>query len=215
MAGTGDQVLDLTPTGRVIVGYPSEDMPHERAITEPALAPRTSEEGPGPPPAVNAGEVLAYLRCGEPGGGTAGCDPSDAAALGAVRAFDDSALATPRAAQLAASYREMRSRDLSAAFDAAGAGYREQSGFGVFDPAAFARYLESGAQPEARAAVHQLALLLVEVDLLGLAPQDETHVRRELASQLAAEADLPDFDTDAALTAVAATPIGLPIARPR
>jgi hypothetical protein len=56
----------------------------------------------------------------------------------------------------------------------------------------------------------RLATLLVEVDLLGLAPDDETRVRHELAAQLAAEADLPGFDTDAVLAAVAATPIGLP-----
>ena len=210
MQGQDGEVLDLRPTGPAVVGNPSEDIPRERPLTEPGMPPRFSDEKPAPAPDVEADQLLAFLRCGD-AGSAAACDAADTERLGAVRDWSDSALATPRAEQLAASYREMRSRDLSAAFDAAGAGFRQSQGFGEFDAAAFAQYLEqSGQHPEARAAIHQLANLLVEVDLLGLAPEDETRVRRELASELAAEADLPGFDADAVLDAVAATPIELP-----
>jgi hypothetical protein len=211
MQGPNGQVLDLEARGRAVVSDPASDIPRERPLTDPSLAPRYSKEGPAPAPAVDAEQLLAYMRCGDAGGPEAGCDTADAEQLGAVRDWSDSALATPRAEQIAQSYREMRSRDLSAAFDAAGSGFREAQGFGEFDPAAFARYLEqSSDHPEARAAIHRLANVLVEIDLLGLPPQDATRIRRELAGELAAEADLPGFDADAVLLAVDATPIELP-----
>ncbi|HVH16779.1 MAG TPA: hypothetical protein VNF72_00640, partial [Myxococcota bacterium] len=205
------QILDLQATGRAVVSNPAEDLPRERPLTDPSLPPRYSEEGPAPAPGVDANQLLAFLRCGDAAGPSADCDAADAGLLGSVSDWPDSALATPRAEQIAASYREMRSRDLSAVFDAAGAGFREAQGFGEFDAAAFARYLEqSPDHPEARAAIHRLAGVLVEIDLLGLPADDETRVRRELAGALAAEADLPGFDTDAVLEAVEATPIELP-----
>ena len=210
MTGPSGVVLDLTATGNSIVGDPSEDVPRQRPLTDPYLPPRFSKQQPGPAPVVDAEQVLAYLRCGDAGGVGAGCDVADSEELAGVHDWQNSALATPRADQLAQSYRAMRAHKLSAVFDRAGTGFRQAQGFGEFDSAAFARYLESGAQPEARTAIHQLAYLLVEVDLLGLAPADEMHVRRELASQLATEADLEGFDTDAALQAVAATSIELP-----
>jgi filamentous hemagglutinin family protein len=210
MTGPNGVVLDLTAGGRTIVGNPSEDVPRERPLTDPSLPPRFSKQQPGPAPVVDAGQVLAYLRCGDAGGVGAGCDDADAEQLAGVQDWQDSALATPRADQLAQSYRALRAHKLSVVFDQAGAGFRKEQGFGEFDSAAFARYLESGAQPVARTAIHQLANLLVEVDLLGLAPADEARVRHELASQLAAEADLDGFDTDAVLQAVAATSIELP-----
>ena len=61
--------------------------------------------------------------------------------------------------------------------------------------------------------MRQLATILTEVDMLGLAPEAEAQVRNELAREFAAEADVPGFDADAVLAAVAATPIGLPPAR--
>ncbi|HEX5066157.1 MAG TPA: filamentous hemagglutinin N-terminal domain-containing protein [Myxococcota bacterium] len=211
MQGPNGQVLDLEARGRAVVSDPSSDIPRERPLTDPSLAPRYSKEGPAPAPAVDAEQLLAYLRCGDANGPAGDCATADAEQLGAVRDWSDSALATPRAEQLAQSYREMRSRDLSAAFDAAGSGFREAQGFGEFDPSAFARYLEqSPDHPEARAAIHRLANVLVEIDLLGLPPEDATRIRNELAGELAAEADLPGFDADAVLLAVDATPIELP-----
>lgn len=211
MTGPNGVVLDLTADGPTIVGDPTKEVPRERPLTDPSLPPRFSAEHPAPGPVVDAEQVLAYLRCGDAGGVGAGCDAADSEELARVQEWQNSALATPRADQLAQSYRALRAHKLSAVFDAAGAGFRKSQGFGEFDPAAFAQYLESGAQPVARTAIHQLAYLLVEVQLLGLAPADEARVRQELASQVAAEADLDGFDTDAVLQAVAATPVALPL----
>jgi hypothetical protein len=210
MTGPNGQVLDLTATGRTIVGDPTKEIPRERPLTETSLGPQFSNQHPGPAPVVDAEQVLAYLRCGDAGGVGAGCDAADSEELAGVQNWQDSALATPRADQLAQSYRALRAHKLSAVFDQAASGFRQSQGFGEFDAAAFARYLESGAQPLARTVIHQLANLLVEVDLLGLAPADEARVRRELASQLAAEADVDGFDADAVLLAVDQTSIELP-----
>jgi filamentous hemagglutinin family protein len=208
--GVDGRMLDLTATGERVVSNPSEQLPRESATTTPSLPPQASEAQPAPAPAVGADALLAFLRCGEPDAPT-DCDAAATAPLDAVADFPHSALATPRAAELLAAWRELRARDLGAAFDAAGAGYRAASGFGELEGASFGAYLEASREhADARAALRQLATILTEVELLGLAPEDETRVRRQLAAELAAEADVPGFDTDAVLEAVEATPIGLP-----
>ncbi len=208
--GIDGRILDLTPTGNRVVGNPSQDIPRERPETVPALPPRFTQEAPAAPPAVDAEQVLAFLRCGAPGALTS-CDAQSVAPLAGLHDFGASTLASERGADLAARYRALRSRDLSAAFDAAGAGFRGASGFGEFDAVAFGSYLEASREHEpARTAIRELAVLLVEIDLLGLAPEVEAQVRHALASELAYEADLPGFDAQAVLAAVAATPIGLP-----
>jgi hypothetical protein len=204
--GTDGRILDLTPTGNPVIGNPSQQLPRERAVTVPSLPPRFSDQKPAAPPAVDSEQVLAFLRCG---GALTTCDAQAAASLATLTDFDASTLATERATDLAARYRALRSRDLSAAFDAAGTGFRQASDFGEFDPQAFGAYLEATREHEpARTAIHELATLLVEIDLLGLAPEVEAQLRRDLASDLAHEANLPGFDADAVLTPAAATPSG-------
>jgi hypothetical protein len=171
-------------------------------------------EAPAPPPPLGAEQVLAYLRCGSPEGVGAGCDAAETQALGSLRDFRDSALATPRAVDVAGLYRELRAHPLGPVFDAAGAGYRKAHGFGELDGRSFGAWLESAPDyGDARAALHRIATLLVEIDLLGLGSDDETRVRHEIASEVAAEVDLPGLDADGVLEAVAQTPIGLPPSR--
>jgi hypothetical protein len=211
MLDANGQVLDLMPTGSTLIGNPTQDLERIRPTPEPELQAQPSGEGPAPAPALTAEQVLAYLHCGSATGPSEACSPDDHAPLAAVADWQESAFATPRAGELAADYREMRSGDLSAAFDKAAAGFRAQSGFGEFDSARFAHYLETSPDAsEARDAIHAFASLLVGVELLGLSPEQAERARHELAGELAAEAELPGFDADAVLAAVDATPIGMP-----
>src|SRR5262249_24927710 len=50
MAGPNGVVLDLTATGGTIVGDPSQELPRERALTDPSLPPRFSGQHPAPGP---------------------------------------------------------------------------------------------------------------------------------------------------------------------
>ena len=214
MVGTDGSILDLTPSGANVVGNPADSIPRPRPEPRPTLPPSMGHEAPAPPPPLGAEQVLAYLRCGSPEGVGAGCDAAETQALGSLRDFRDSALATPRAVDVAGLYRELRAHPLGPVFDAAGAGYRKAHGFGELDGRSFGAWLESAPDyGDARAALHRIATLLVEIDLLGLGSDDETRVRHEIASEVAAEVDLPGLDADGVLEAVAQTPIGLPPSR--
>ena len=215
MFGANGELLDLTPSGGTIVGNPTQDLERIRPTPEPTLQAQPSDEAPAPAPMLTAEQVVAYLHCGTDTGPSTGCDADDHAPLAAVGNWQGSAFATPRAGELAADYREMRQQDLSAAFEQAAAGFRAESGFGEFDSQRFAHFVETSPEAtDARAAIHNFAELLVGVELLGLSPEQSERARHQLADELAAEAELPGFDGDAVLAAVAATPIGMPPEQP-
>jgi hypothetical protein len=170
---------------------------------------------------VSAAEVLAFLRCsGVYSGATANaaCKPSDETALAAVRRFEESALATSRAREITARYRELvaspgAGQRLRAAFASAGAGFAATQEWhdGSLDGEAFYRYLANApeAQRPALASVRELAWLLTQIELLGLADADTRRLRQTLAQEFAAAANLQGLSAEAITAAVDASPIGL------
>jgi Ni/Co efflux regulator RcnB len=208
MQGPDGTVLDLQATGRAVVGNPSEDIRCASARSRSVAAAPLHEGGSlrrRPPSTPSSSAYLRWRRWRA--GRRLRC--SGRARLGAVRDWQDSALATPRAEEIAQSYRLMRARDLSAVFDRAGTGFRRRrASASSTRPPSPAIWSRAASTPRARCD-HRLANVLVEIDLLAPG-RGRARVRREVAGELAAEADLPGFDTDAVLLAVEATPIELP-----
>ena len=139
-------------------------------------------------------------------------------ATAAVLRFEDSALATSRAREITARYRELvassgAGQRLRAAFASAGAGFAAtQEWHDVsLNGEAFYHYLESApeAQQPALASVRELAWLFTQIELLGLADADTRRLQRTLAEEFATAANLQGLSADAVAAAVDASPIGL------
>jgi filamentous hemagglutinin family protein len=195
-AGPDGVVLDLTGNGPPVVGDPTSDLPRPEPSVMPAMGPRLDDA--------------------DIAGAPAGVCPDDLASQ--QRGLDDSALATPRASDIAARYRDLiASPDaharLRASFGLALRAYRASEGrAGPVDGARLYTFLQ--ASPPYRETVEQvdeLARLLTEIEMLGLGADDSQAVRRAVAAAFAESVADPEFGTDAVLAAVGASGIGLPV----
>jgi filamentous hemagglutinin family protein len=199
LASDGETLLDLTGDGPPVLGDPSRELNRKHAQPSPPLDARSDGAAPAAPPSASANEVLAMLRCtGEE------CLPD-------VRRGP---LSTPRAAEIARVYRErVSSRDgrvrLRATFAVAARAYRERGARGLDGSDFYAFLAASDLFEDARSEIDSLAGLLVQVDLLGLSPEDTRAVQLEIATSFAAATSLRGFDVAAVLDAVDASPIGL------
>jgi hypothetical protein len=87
--------------------------------------------------------------------------------------------------------------------------YRERGARGLDGSDFYAFLAASDLFEDARSEIDSLAGLLVQVDLLGLSPEDTRAVQLEIATSFAAATSLRGFDVVAVLDAVDASPIGL------
>ena len=203
-------ILDLAGSGPPLVGDPTSEVPRTAPGVAPNLGPRTDATPPAARPQVDAEQVLAFVRC--VAGSAAGtCDPDRAG----IASPPGSALATPRAMDIAMRYRELvtgpdaRAR-LRAAFSLAVREYRERTGDAEVNGARFYGFLrQSPGQRETLEQLNELARLFVEIEMLGMSEADTRSVQRALAEAFAEAAG--GLDADAVIDAVRASAIGLPV----
>jgi filamentous hemagglutinin family protein len=193
-AGPDGVILDLTGTGPPLVGDPTRETPREAPGPAPVPGPRIDSAAPAARPRVSGQQLLAFVRCAAAAdAASAACQP----ARPGVAPPPGSALATERAADIAARYRTLvassdaRAR-LRAAFKLAVSAYRQRAGGGDVDGARLYAFLrESPAHAETLEQLNELARLFAEIEMLGLP-----------------EAGL---GADAVIDAVRASAIGLPV----
>lgn len=219
-AGPEGVVLDLTGAGPPLVGDPTADLPRPEPAVAPALGPRRDDAAPAAQRQLNGAQVLAFIECADVAGAPPGACPDAAAAQRAERAsLEDSALATPRATDVAARYRTLvassdaRAR-LRASFGLALRAFRESGvAAGPVDGARLYAFLyASPPYREILEEVNELARLFTEIEMLGLTADDTRAVERAVAEAFAASVGDPEFDADTVLDAVRASGIGLPVA---
>jgi hypothetical protein len=163
---------------------------------------------------VSGQQLLAFVRCAAAAdAASAACQP----ARPGVAPPPGSALATERAADIAARYRTLvassdaRAR-LRAAFKLAVSAYRQRAGGGDVDGARLYAFLrESPAHAETLEQLNELARLFAEIEMLGLPEADTRSVQRALAEEFAEAAGEPGLGADAVIDAVRASAIGLPV----
>jgi hypothetical protein len=210
LTGPDGSILDLTGNGLPLVGDPTSEVPRPAPGVAPELGPRLDAAQPAARPQVNAEQVLAFVRCHADAAAGA-CDPERAG----IAPPPESALATPRATDIAMRYRALvtgpdaRAR-LRAAFTLAVRDYRASTGAAEVDGARFYGFLrESPGQSETLEQLNELARLFVEIEMLGMPEADTYSVQRALAESFAEAAG--GLDADAVMDAVRTSAIGLPV----
>jgi filamentous hemagglutinin family protein len=215
LTGPDGAILDLTASRNAagnalpLVGDPTSEVPRAAPGVAPQLGPRLDAALPTARPQVGAEQVLAFVRC-HAGAAAGACDPQPA-----DLAPPETALATPRAMDIAMRYRALvagpdaRAR-LRAAFGLAVREYRALTGASEVDGARFYGFLrQSPGQRETLEQLNELARLFVEIEMLGMSEADAHAVQRALAEAFAEAAG--ELDADAVTDAVRASAIGLPV----
>jgi trimeric autotransporter adhesin len=187
-----DGILDLVGLGPRVVPDASRDVPAAAPPVLPGLAARPGDEPPSPPRVVASQEVIAALHCH-----TASGEPCVATAVG------DDPLATERAHEIVARYRELIGSEagqekLRASFAPLAASSTPG--------AALAR---DPALGPARERIGELAVTLTQVELLGLEREQSGSVRRAIAADFAAATGVAGLDADAVLAAVDASGVAV------
>jgi filamentous hemagglutinin family protein len=206
----GETVLDLTPTGPLAVGDPSSAIPRPPVEVAALIEPRFGRERP---PRVTsrpgAADVLAFIECAQPEGAGAavGCPAPGEAAPALEGGAIDPVFATERAHQTAALYRrltdpEPRAQKRRDALGRAAGDYRQLGATAGVGGGGFYHFLErSPHHAQALEFLDQLALLLAQLRLMGLAEDDSQQVERVVAEQILAATPGEGLSAEALLEA--------------
>ena len=214
-AGSDGTLLDLTGTGPPLVGNPSRELPRDVLRVTPGSPGRSDRAAPAARAQVSGEQVITYLHCAaEPR--AAACPATEVAQPLSDPTLRGTALATERAVQIAADYRNLiaspdgRARLRASLMLALGAYRATAAGSGV-DGAGFYAFLRrSPAHAQAREQLDALARLFAEVEMLGLTEADARGVQNALADEFARAAGEPGLSAAALIEAVRASGIGLP-----
>ncbi len=212
-------VLDLVARGPLFVENPASQSVLEVAPVAPFLGAEIVDAPPAPAVPVNAGEMLAFLRCA-PAGGAAADDcagqvlPPVAADLST---FPYGVLGTPRAREAAALYRNLLAAGeppdtLREALAAASEDYRKRTRAREVDGAAFRAHLDRSSDPSARrvlAYLERIAELSIQIRLVGLTGEAFDQVELAILSELADRLSAPGLPFEALREAVNADYPGL------